>query len=213
MNVLGHTHVADRLRPEDAAHALGAVLPDLATIAGVRLQTPLPAMAQTAIADGIACHHATDATFHSLAPFHIGTAALRRDLLVAGLPTGPARAVAHAGYELLLDGTLIGSPTEQAYRRALAMASSATDAIAPAHRVRWRAFVDRITANARHALRYDDVEWVADRLVAILDHRPRLRLDAAHVPAMVRVLDRHAGTIREDAPHVLASTFASRPDG
>jgi hypothetical protein len=213
VNVLGHTHVADRLRPDDAAHALGAVLPDLATIAGVRLQTPLSSSLQRAITDGVACHPAADATFPSLAPVRSGVAALRRDLLAAGLPTGPARAVAHVGYELLLDGTLVGTPTEHAYRRALTGAADATDAIAIAHRARWRAFVDRITANAHHALRYDDVGWVADRLVAVLDHRPRLRLDAGDVPAVARVLDRHAGAIRGDAPHVLASTFAARHDG
>lgn len=212
MNVLGHTHVAERLRPHDAAHALGAVLPDLASIAGVRLQTPLPAPAHAAIAEGIACHHAADATFHSLARFRAGAAALRRDLLAAGLPTGPARAVAHVGYELLLDGTLVGTPTEDAYRRALAGVADATDAIAPAHRARWLAFVDR-TTTVRHAPRYDDVEWVAGRLVAILAHRPRLRLDAAHVPAVARVLDRHVDAIRDDAPHVLGSTFASRLGG
>ena len=213
MNVLGHTHVADRLRPDDAAHALGAVLPDLATIAGVRLRTPLRPPLQPAIADGVACHHAADATFHSLATFRTGVAALRRDLLAAGLPTGPARAVAHVGYELLLDGTLVGTPTEHAYRRALVGAAEATDAISPVHRARWRAFVDRITANARHALRYDDVGWVADRMVAILATRPRLRLDTASVPVVTRVLDRHADAIHDGAAAVFDSTFGSTGAG
>lgn len=216
MNVLGHAYVAERARPGDDAYTLGAVLPDLASIAGVRLVlgagTSAPAVS-SAIAEGVACHHAADATFHSLASFRTGVAAMRRELLDAGLPTGPARAVAHVGYELLLDGTLVGTATEHAYRRALAHAAGAAEAIAPAHRVGWLAFVDRIGASRRAPIRYDDVEWVADRLVAILRHRPRLRLDAAHVPAVARVLDRHVGAIGRAAPGVLASTFASRPDG
>jgi hypothetical protein len=212
VNVLGHTHVADRVRPGDVAYALGAVLPDLASIAGVRLQTPLPP-AHAALAEGIACHHAADTSFHSLARFRTGAAALRYDLLAEGLTTGPARAVAHVGYELVLDGTLVGSPTEDAYRRALSGAAEAACAIVPAHRDRWSDFVERVAATARHSLRYDDVEWVAQRLVAILDRRPRLRLDAAHVPAVARVLARHVDAVRQEAPQVLSSTFAARRGG
>jgi hypothetical protein len=216
VNVLGHAYVAERARPGDHAHTLGAVLPDLASIAGVRLVpgagSSAPAVSP-AIADGIACHHAADATFHSLALFRTGVAAMRRELLDAGLPTGPARAVAHVGYELLLDGTLVGTATERAYRRALTIGTTATDVIAPSHRARWSAFVDGVSGHVHRRLGYDDVEWVADRLVAILRHRPRLRLDPAKVPAVARVLDRHVDAIRRRAPDVLASTFAGPLSG
>lgn len=213
MNVLGHAYVAERRRPADDAFVLGAVLPDLASIAGVRLAVGTsPRAAPASIADGIACHHAADATFHSLAPFRSRVAAMRRDLLDAGLPTGPARAVAHAGYELLLDGTLVGTATEGSYRRALANVTEATGAIAPAHRARWLAFGDWIGARPR-PMRYDDVEWVAQRLVDILGRRPRLRVEAAHERTVADVLAHHAGAVTGEAPAVFASTFASPRDG
>jgi hypothetical protein len=213
VNVLGHTHVADRLRPDDVAHALGAVLPDLATIAGVRLQTPLRTPAHTALAEGIACHHAVDATFHSLARFRTGAAALRHDLLAAGLPTGPARAVAHVGYELLLDGALVGSAAEDAYRRAVAIAATATDVISPVHRAQWRAFVHRIAMDGHRTVRYDDVDWVAGRLFGLLATRPRLRLERRDVASVALVLGRHAPAIRASAGDILDSTYASRRVG
>lgn len=213
MNVLGHTYVADRVRPGDAEHALGAVLPDLATMAGVRLAVGAAREVTAAtIADGIRCHHATDAAFHTLDRFRVGATALRRDLLDAGLPTGPARAVAHVGYELILDGTLVGTDTEAAYRRALPLAASpaALGAITPAHRSRWVAFVERVGVSGDRPIRYDDVDWVAERLVAILTRRPRLALGAHHVPAVARVLGSHAVSIRAAAPEILASTFGGR---
>lgn len=214
MNVLGHAYVAERTRPGDRAYILGAVLPDLASIAGVRLVTGTPRpRVSPAIADGVACHHAADATFHSLALFRTGTAAMRLELLDARLPTGAARAVAHVGYELVLDGTLVGTATEDAYRRAVADADMTTAAIAPGHRARWAGFVERINAHGRVAIRYDDVDWVAHRLVAILANRPRLRLDVAHVPAVARVLDRHVDAIRGHAPDVLTRTFVPRVGG
>jgi hypothetical protein len=215
VNVLGHAYIAERARPGDDAYALGAVLPDLASIAGVRLDVGagMSAAVSSAIGDGIACHHGADASFHSLASFRAGAAAMRHELLDAGLPTGPARAVAHVGYELVLDGALVGTAAEDAYRRALTIATTATDAISPLHRPRWSAFVDRIATHAHRPIRYDDVDWVAGRLVTLLADRPRLRLDAGDVAAVALVLGRHAPAIRAGAGDILDSTFAPRRAG
>lgn len=174
MNVLGHVHAALAERRDDAAFLLGAVLPDLR---GLHV-----ADRTGAVGEGIACHHRVDAAFHADAAFRAGSGALRRDLLDAGLATGPARAVGHAGWELLLDGTLVGSPADDGFRAALVHAG-------------------RPGPHGR--LRYDDPAWVAERLFALLDGRPRLRFARADLPTVAAVLGRHAPAVREAAPDLL----------
>lgn len=175
MNFLGHVHAALAERRDDPAFLLGAVLPDLPGLdVGDRTG---------AVGEGLACHHRVDAAFHADPAFRTGSAALRSDLLAAGLATGPSRAVGHAGWELLLDGTLVGSPAEDGFRAALAHAGR-TD---PPRR-----------------LRFDEPAWVADRLFALLDRRPRLRFAPADVGTVAAVLDRHAASVRAVAPDLLA---------
>jgi hypothetical protein len=219
VNVLGHGYVAERVRPGDLAHTFGALLPDLASMARVRLEAG--ASRASPLAAGIRCHHAADAAFHSHAAFVTGAAAVRRELLAAGLPTGPARAVAHAGYELLLDATLVGGEAGDAYRRAFARHATADATLAvlrSGDHARWRAFVaahdSRGMPRPAHGVGSGiDVEEIADRLVAILRHRPRLALAAADAPLVVAALARRVEDVRGSAPGLLASvvdaTFAS----
>jgi hypothetical protein len=207
VNLLAHAWVALACGYEAPDEVLGAVLPDLASMARVRLDRSRLA---PGVAVGVACHLATDEAFHADRHFVTGSAALRRELVDAGVRRGAARAVGHVGWELLLDGTLVGSPAEAAFRDALA--GPGVDAVADAldgdGRRRWQAFLDR-RGEGPARLRYDDPAWVADRMVAILAPRPALRLGEEGVPAVRAALSRHAGRVTAAAPAVLDATAAA----
>jgi hypothetical protein len=101
VNFLGHAHAA-RWQDRDPRFVLGAMLPDLATMAGVRR----PLAQDAVVAAGVAFHHRTDAAFHGCPTFerltHAGTRALRG----GGMARGPALAASHIAIELLLDASL-----------------------------------------------------------------------------------------------------------
>ncbi len=201
MNFLGHTHVALAGGRDDPEYLLGAALPDLAPMAGVRVAR---ADLDGALGEGVHCHLQADAAFHAHAEFRAGSGALRRDLAERGIGSGPARAVGHAGWELLLDGTLVGSPAEDAFRRAIAVGDRAAAAMAPQDRPRWASFLAR--ARTAAGLHYDDPRWVADRLHGMLTRRPRLRLPAAQVATVAEVLAGHVDAVRAVAEAVLSDT-------
>jgi hypothetical protein len=202
VNVLGHSHVALALGADSPAYVLGAVLPDLASMARVRLDR---SRLDGAVAEGVRCPLATDTAFHTQPAFVAGARAIRDDLRDQGVAAGPARAIGHVGWELLLDGTLLASAASDAYERALAAASDGMGGAVPtAHRERWSGLLSH-----RHRLPrlpYDDPDWVAERLVAILEPRPALRLPPGQVPAVGAVLGRHATRVPGEAPAVLAET-------
>jgi hypothetical protein len=199
MNVLGHTFVAQANGASDPEFVLGAVLPDLASMAGVRLaRADLPEV----VGRGVRCHLRSDEAFHGHPAFRRGQQAIRVDLAERGLPSGPARAVAHAGWELLLDGTLVGSPTEAAFRAALAVGARATAAMSERDGRRWLGFLGRRPGAG--GLRYDDPRWVADRLHAMLATRRRLSFAADRVPEVAAVLGQHVDQVASVAPAVLA---------
>ncbi|HEY8547486.1 MAG TPA: hypothetical protein VIL36_20630 [Acidimicrobiales bacterium] len=202
MNFLGHTHVARATGGDDPRFLLGAVLPDLASMAGVRVdRAALPA---GPLADGIRCHLDVDAAFHALPAFREGMAGIRAALAPHELGRGATRAIGHIGWELLLDGTLLGTSTEAAFWRAMDVAHRHVDAVPAADRDRWSRFLDRWFTTPRPRLRYDDPEWVAERLYLMLSHRPHLRFPLAHVPAVaVALADRH-DAVRAAGAAVLA---------
>ena len=89
MNLVGHVAVAVEHAPDATAPYLaGAMLPDLAAMARVRL-----APAGGDLGDGVAVHHAADAAFHASRWFNDRSQALRDALLEAGVDRGAARAV------------------------------------------------------------------------------------------------------------------------
>ena len=206
MNVLGHTFVALAAGDDDPAFLLGAVLPDLAAMVDVRVDR---SRLDGRIGAGLRCHVDADVAFHADPAFRAGAAALRRDLAEAGLERGPVRALAHAGWELLLDGTLVGSPAEEAYWRALDVGETVLDAVAEDWaRRRWLAFC--AYRHGRPALRYDDPAWVAERLHSLLARRPRLRFGRERLPAVAEILRDHARRVAAVAPDVLAATAGAR---
>ena len=122
MNFFGHAWLA-RQHGRDPRFVLGAMLPDLAPMVGLRVDAISPG----ALADGAAHHHATDAVFHGAAAWTALQVEGARRLRELGLRRGPARGVAHVGSELALDGWIaarFGVPPE--YREALATGTGAT---------------------------------------------------------------------------------------
>ena len=201
MNILGHTHVALAAGRDDPGWLLGAVLPDLAPMAGVRVdRAALP----DDVADGVRCHLRADAAFHALPAFVQGSRAIRRAARRPRGAAGAARAVGHAGWELLLDGTLTGSPTEEAFRRAMVAGPAAAAAMSPAD----AAALGRVRRPGPRApaLGFDDPRWVADRLHAMLGRRPRLYLPVDRVAATAEVLAEHQPGVVRAADGVLSAT-------
>ncbi len=201
MNFLGHTHVALAGGHDDPVYLLGAALPDLAPMAGVRV---VRASLDGALGAGVRCHLSADAAFHAHPEFRAGSRALRGAVADRGVGSGPSRAVGHAGWELLLDGTLVGTEAEAAFHRAVAVGEHASAALTPDDRVRWSAFLARARTSA--GLRYDDPRWVAERLHAMLTRRPRLRLPAHQVTPVAEALAGQVDAVTAVAPAVLDDT-------
>jgi hypothetical protein len=121
--------------------------------------------------------------------------ALRTDLRTTALDTGPRRAVAHVGWELLLDDALAGDvATTSAFRGALLVGRDAIDDAS------WTLLVDRLLDVHPHAP--SSTRAVAERVHRAVSRRPRLAFDAQHLDAVAFVLDRHRDAIALHAPTV-----------
>jgi hypothetical protein len=184
MNFFGHAVIARR---KEAAHGsvraefiLGAMLPDFASMLRVRP----PRVTDTALEAGVRFHHATDDAFHGAESFLEFSRLASGFLLHRGLSRGSARAVAHVGVELLLDGALAHeSAANEAYLRALDAALTKP----VASHITWKTieYESRFqhlchTLRSRGPLRSDpSSELIAERLRNILASRPRLALDDA----------------------------------
>ena len=153
-----------------AGHALGAMLPDFASMCGGRID----GSSDPEIDAGIAFHHRTDAVFHHLPPVLALMRELEERLRTAGCSRGPTRAVSHLGVELLLDGVLVGdAAARQLYVDALAR---------PAASLRWREpeHLARFAELQARLQRYgvpDDLSTassVTERLLRVIGRRPLL---------------------------------------
>jgi hypothetical protein len=190
MNFLAHAAVARRV-DADPAFVLGAVLPDLLPMAGLSprsghafLGGSDEAVTRTGVAAGWTLHHRVDEVFHDLAAFRVGVQALRTELRATPLDTGPRRAVAHVGWELLLDDALAGdTAATSSFRDALVLGRTAIDDPA------WTLLVDRLLELHPHGP--SSARVVAERVHRAVGRRPRLAFDAAHLDEVALVLDRH----------------------
>lgn len=191
MNFFGHALTAAWADP-DPRFALGAMLPDFATMAGVRQPDP----DDPAIGAGVAWHHRTDAAFHECADFSALIDRGRAALLASAVGRGPALAASHVGIELLLDGELCADArVVDHYRAALACRAALVPAI--------RAVVDRLAAaGAPHW--YRDPDEVTRALLRILGRRPRLALAPADLGAVRRWLGEVQPQVRDAVPSLLA---------
>lgn len=184
MNIAGHIAVAMRLAPNEPRVWLGAALPDLGAMGRFRLMGTTPDPDVTA---GIALHHATDDAFHRHPTFTETMARLRTSLAEDGVGRGPARAVAHVGPELMIDGFLLADDhIADAVDAAFAEIDGLGVALAPlveASGDDWLRHLAKVPAWGMPD-DYDDPHAVAHRLHRILSQRPRLQLDADHLDAI-----------------------------
>lgn len=184
MNFYAHLVTAS-WHSDDPAFALGAMLPDFATMANVRL----PALGPGALADGVAFHHHSDKIFHEHPRFRSLESWTFRTMRDGGLRRGPARGVAHVGVELSLDGALVtSSEAHQLYEAAIAEAQN--------HRLRWESGESeaRFTTLIERLIQigvpmdYSKPTIVAERLVRIMKPRPLLRLSETDIPILYDVI-------------------------
>jgi acyl carrier protein phosphodiesterase len=185
MNFVAHSHVALLCAGAGREQAFGAALPDIASMAGARVDRSL---LSPAVEAGVALHLASDKVFHALEAFRHGAAQIRDGLLEAGVPTGPARAVGHAGYELLLDGCLLARPgIEEEFGEVLAEAPDVSPALSSADPGRFAGLVASMR-DERWWCAYRDPHMIARALHRRLLARRLLRLSEADLPAVARVL-------------------------
>jgi len=205
VNFIGHATVAlwTRTAPE---FVLGSMLPDFAGMAGTRLlragqaslaraeSARLDPPASDPLAAGIALHHRTDDAFHSAPAFVRLLQETLDELTEQGVTRGAARAVAHIGTEMLIDGELLLSPeVAAAYTQALAVERPLDALFVDAEGgPRWSRLRERLLG---HGVPYDyrDPDSVLRRLSLVLRARPRLAIDEksaplvrAHLPELQR---------------------------
>ena len=184
MNYFGHAAVASWSAATVAGKTLGAMLPDFASMCRVRLDDP----ADTAVAEGVALHHATDAAFHDLAPVTALMSELDGRLERLGCAKGPRRAVAHIGIELMLDGVLVDDETYRAtYLDGLAHDGAGVRWRAPEGPAHFAILLDRLRGHGvPEDLRRTDA--ITMRLQRILGHRPLLAPSPADLQAIATAL-------------------------
>lgn len=194
-----------RLAPDAPRVWLGAALPDLGAMGRFRLMGDTPDPDVTA---GIALHHATDDAFHRHPTFTTTMARLRTVLAADGVGRGPARAVAHVGPELMIDGSLLDHlEVAGAIEAAFAEIAPLGPALEPLVETATEAWAAHLSKVPEWGLPtdYADPHAVARRLHRILSRRPRLQLDAEHI---VAIGDRLA----DEQPDLAAATPALLDD-
>ena len=205
MNFFGHAAVASWASDAPAV-ILGSMLPDFATMSGARIAND--GDHEDGIGRGIAIHHATDATFHTLPVVTGLMRELDAELLGRGCARGPRRAVAHIGVELLLDGVLVDEPVYRAaYTRAIAHDGTPVwrETDDPA---RYAALLARLRAYGVP----DDLHEPASithRLGRMLAHRPLLAPSPADLVAIRDALVAYKPRIDVAAETVLRAMRAS----
>lgn len=206
LNFFGHAVAAQRVS-DDPAFLLGAMAPDLLSLCGA----VAGAVTSEAVAAGQAHHLSVDAVFHANPAFTDLLVWATRALRERGLERGPARAVAHVGVELFLDGELARrAPAREAYLRSLAGAESARSPFEwsdDVSRERWRTMVVRLRTGAIPDA-YRDPAFVAARLLGALAHRPRLALSDDGATILRTFLPSLGDRVREQAVALVAPVVA-----
>ena len=184
MNFFGHAAVAS-WQTRAPGFVLGAMLPDFAAMIRARP----PGAGHDALQDGVRYHHRTDEAFHDAPIFRQLSREALAYLLERGVTRGAARAVAHIGVEILLDGELArDAQARSAYRAAL----EAGREHELGRFVEWRDASERARFDAlREGLEsrgvkpeHSSPEVVVYRVTRMLADRPRLALAAEHQPAV-----------------------------
>lgn len=195
MNFGGHIAVASVDRKEPLFW-LGSALPDLAAMGRFRL---LGSTTEPIVGAGIRFHHATDAAFHGH-PWFVAIQRLLQDQLQSdGLGRGPARAIAHVGPELLLDGALDHlAPTKKALATIGQVKHELVSLVNDEHQPRWLEHLDLVHSRP-FPTDNDDPEAVARRLHRMLARRSRLSFEADHLSMVARRLEAAQPDIEQTA--------------
>ncbi|HEX4475327.1 MAG TPA: hypothetical protein VH142_09640 [Polyangiaceae bacterium] len=177
MNFFGHAVVAT-WRSLEPQFVLGAMLPDFASMLGVRP----PAVRGDALVRGVEFHHATDRVFHESHTFHELEHRARLALRELGLPRSSTLAVAHIGVEMLLDGALVEDARGVAGYLSALNGAGADPKSAPTIlwnddglAKRFRRLTETLAARGISP-KMAEPESVAFRVERALASRPRLRL-------------------------------------
>jgi len=203
MNFFGHAAVA-AWRSGDPSFVLGAMLPDFASMIRARPPETLGAR----LSAGVAFHHATDELFHDVVAFRELCGEGFEQLSAAGLARGSARAVAHVGVEILLDGVLADErAARRAYLTAIGEAAARPEACVWQSALEARAFRDLIAAmQARGVSRqHTSPAVVALRVERALAGRPRLALQQRELPAVEAWADAASHSVRLKSPAITAA--------
>ena len=212
MNIAGHIAVAQAFSgsrggssDDHALVLLGSALPDICNIAQVRLQNR---STSEHVQYGIELHHQTDDAFHAHRWFRDLMAETMDKLTQHGVRRGPARACAHIGPELLLDGALTAQRAlmkicEEAFASISNSMPLLTPMVADADQEAWARTLTRLH-DAKRPLDYRDPDTVADRMERILRNRPRLSLDKSEVEPVTKALRAMLPTIETDANWLIA---------
>lgn len=184
MNFFGHALMAQRREKTRglvrAEFVLGSMLPDFASM----LRARPPTVTLDELRAGLAFHHQTDDAFHGAQSFLEFSRQASNFLSSHGLARGSARAVAHVGVELLLDGAFAQEePANEAYLSALDCALTPR----VAGHIHWQSgdgdarFRHLCHNLTRRGAFVSDTpaELIAERLRNILADRPRLAMDDA----------------------------------
>ncbi len=190
---------------------LGSALPDLASIARCRLVRDPE---NPALRLGIALHHATDRAFHDHSWFLDVQARLYDDLTVGGLGRGAARACAHVGVELLIDGYLLRTRSELAddvvasFRTIPIATTSLTGLAADDKQARWRTFLARSAEWPEPSVEQYLPTEVASRLYRILEPRKRLRFEPSQVDVVGSVFGLAVETLETGIDSLVVDVIA-----
>ncbi len=178
MNFYSHIAIAS-LFSEEVGVALGAMLPDLASLVGAKP----PEARCMHINRGYSLHHATDRAFHELELFRRASRIESQRLQSLGLRRGSAIAAAHVGLELVLDDALAqDEPTQALFRATLAAAvpqalCQSLEWGSATHAARFETLRQRLWTLATE--RPVDATVLAERLCRTLANRPRLAVRAS----------------------------------
>jgi hypothetical protein len=184
---------------------LGSALPDIATIGGFKM---LPHSANGPVGRGVAFHHATDRLFHSHDWFTFRQKSVFDDLTDAGVGRGAARASAHVGVELLLDGELFHDRPERSGSVTRAFEAAHTtpgigEVVPEASRQRWHEHLSKLPS-WRTPTYFRDPHSVARRMESILSARPRLAMKPDEVERVAVALAAVQPSIKDSAEDFLA---------
>ena len=206
MNFFGHAVLAAERDP-DPCFVFGAMLPDFMNMAGIRSFEVIDCR----IARGIRFHHTVDDAFHGAASVRQLMARARRELIELSVPKGPARAVAHVGVELMLDGALAEhAEDKQAYLAALNADRELPGILwdNPGDCSKMLRLLERLTADHGSGILTDDPARLLARLRVVLAPRPRLALTDPHIPAVKAWLRESTAIVRDKKPTILAEVRA-----